>query len=142
MKTWRALFFISIVGSVLFFWGSDLLVAQDRYELKAPGFSKEAAKSGEAIFKEHCAICHPDGGNIIKPEMTLHKKHLAAHGIKTADDIIRIMRNPGPGMPKFSENILSNEDAKKIAEYILKTFNSHIINPAENINKIVSEKEK
>jgi mono/diheme cytochrome c family protein len=83
------------------------------------------ADSGEELFKKRCSMCHPNGGNIIKPEMTLHKKHLAIHGIKTADDIIRIMRNPGPGMPKFSEDILSNEDAKGIAEYILKTFNSH-----------------
>ena len=80
------------------------------------------ADSGEELFKKRCSMCHPNGGNIIKPEMTLHKKHLAIHGIKTADDIIRIMRNPGTGMPKFSENILSNEDAKKIAGYILSTF--------------------
>lgn len=26
--------------------------------------------SGEALFKEHCASCHPDGGNILNPRKT------------------------------------------------------------------------
>jgi cytochrome c6 len=29
-----------------------------------------SAISGEAGFKQHCAICHPDGGNIINPQKT------------------------------------------------------------------------
>src|SRR5689334_22375156 len=41
----------------------------------------EQAKSGEALFKQHCAVCHPDGGNIVKPEYTLHRKSLVAHNI-------------------------------------------------------------
>jgi len=44
------------------------------------------------------------------------------NNIKTAADIIRIIRNPGPGMSKFDEKTLSNLDAKAIADYILKSF--------------------
>jgi cytochrome c6 len=33
------------------------------------------------------------------------------------------MRNPGPGMTKFDKSMLPDKDAKKIAEYEIKTFN-------------------
>lgn len=96
-------------------------------------FSKEAPeeKSGEALFKEHCSPCHPGGGNILSPQKTLHKKDREANNIKTAEDIVKKMRNPGPapthpgewsGMKIFDEKTVPNEDALKIADYILKTF--------------------
>lgn len=78
--------------------------------------------SGEVEFKQHCAVCHPDGGNIINPQKTLHRKNLEASNIKTPEDIIAKMRNPGPGMTKFDEKTISDEEARKIAEYILETF--------------------
>jgi cytochrome c6 len=88
------------------------------------GFSKETVKekSGEELFKENCAACHQDGGNIVNPEDTLHKKDLKKHKIMKASDIIGKMRNPGPGMTTFDKKTISDKDAKKIAEYILKTF--------------------
>ena len=77
---------------------------------------------GKHEFKEHCAICHPNGGNIVNPNKTLSKKVLAANGVKSAKDIIGKMRNPGPGMTKFDEKTISQKEAKAIAEYILHTF--------------------
>lgn len=77
---------------------------------------------GKNEFKEHCAICHPDGGNIVNANKTLSKKVLAANGVKSAKDIIGKMRNPGPGMTKFDEKTISQKEAKAIAEYILHTF--------------------
>ena len=84
-------------------------------------------KKGEKIdgakeFKEHCAVCHPNGGNIINPKKPLDKKSLAANKVKTAKDIINTMRNPGPGMTKFDAKTISDKEAKAIADYILKTF--------------------
>ncbi len=79
-------------------------------------------KSGEAMFKEHCAVCHPDGGNIVTPNKTLKKKNLAANGIKTEADIIKTMRKPGPGMNKFDEKTIPDSEAAEIAKYILKTL--------------------
>lgn len=79
-------------------------------------------KSGEALFKQHCAVCHPDGGNIVNPQKTLHRETREANGFKTADDIVRNMRNPGPGMTKFDETLLPEQDARAIADYVLKTF--------------------
>jgi len=89
------------------------------------GFS--AVKKGEKIdakqkFEQHCAACHPKGGNIIKPDKTLSKKSMAAHGIKTGKDIVAKMRNPGPGMNKFDANTVPDKEAAAIAAYVLKSF--------------------
>lgn len=102
------------------------------FSLPVLSSGEEAKKEpGEALFRANCAACHPDGGNIMNPQKTLHKKDRERNGIVTAEDIIRKMRNPGPnpehpqewaGMKMFDEKKLSNEDAKKIAAYILKTF--------------------
>ena len=83
---------------------------------------KTKGKTGDALFKEHCAVCHPDGGNIINSQKTLHKSDLDANKIKKPKDIIKTMRNPGPSMTKFDKKTIPDSDAKKIAEYILKTF--------------------
>lgn len=84
-------------------------------------------KKGEKInggkeFEEHCASCHPKGGNIVKADKTLGKKALAANGIKTAKDIVAKMRNPGPGMTKFDAKTVNDKEAAAIANYILKTY--------------------
>jgi cytochrome c6 len=90
-------------------------------EEKAEKYEKKKI-SGEAEFKEHCAVCHPDGGNVINPAKTLHKKDRDANGIKKAADIVAKMRNPGPGMTQFDKKTISDKEAKAIATYILKTF--------------------
>ena len=88
------------------------------------GAEKASSKiPGEAKFKELCVMCHKDGGNIMNPKKTLLKKDLEANGIKTAADIVKTMRNPGPGMTKYSEKVISNKEANEVAEYILNTFN-------------------
>lgn len=88
-------------------------------------------KSGKALFEKHCAVCHPDGGNRLNPEQTLHRKVLESNGFKTPHDIVQKMRRPGAfsphtgkwsAMKKFDIKTLPDEEALKIAEYILKTF--------------------
>lgn len=86
-----------------------------------------ATKNGEKIngmkkYEEHCKVCHPNGGNTINPQKSLHSKSLKAHGLKSVNGIIGKMRNSGPEMTKFDDKIISDKDAKAIAEYILKTF--------------------
>ena len=81
-----------------------------------------ADQPGEALFKQHCAVCHENGGNIMNAKKTLHKKEREASGVKTAADIVKLMRTPGAGMTKFDEKTISDKDAKKIAEYILKKY--------------------
>jgi mono/diheme cytochrome c family protein len=64
-------------------------------------------------------------------EKTLSAKDRAENNILTADDIVKKMRNPGAfnfhpnkwsGMKIFDEKTLSDADAKKIADYIVKAF--------------------
>ena len=77
---------------------------------------------GKKEFEEHCAVCHPNGGNVINPAKPLGKKALEGIGVKNAKNIIAKMRKPGPGMTAFDKKSLSDKEAKAIAEYILKTF--------------------
>ena len=88
-------------------------------------------KTGEALFKVNCASCHPQGGNILNPKKTLSRKDREANNITSAADIIDKMRNPGPvpthpqewaGMKMFDKDKISDDEAQKIAEYILTTF--------------------
>jgi cytochrome c6 len=90
----------------------------------AGGFAKEGKKgiSGAAEFKEHCSVCHPEGRNLINPAKTLHKKDLEENNITKPEDIMAKIRNPGPSMTQFNKTMVSDKEAKAIAEYILKTF--------------------
>ena len=91
-----------------------------------------AADAGESLFRANCSACHPEGDNILNRKKTLHKADREANNIFTAEDIIKKMRNPGPapthpqdwaGMKMFDEYKISDDDALKIANYILQTFN-------------------
>jgi len=96
-------------------------------------FAGDAELTGEALFKQKCSPCHPDGGNIFNKDKTLFKKDREMNNIKTVDDIVNKRKNPGAldlrhpsqwcGLKVFDETKLSDRDARKIAEYILKTFN-------------------
>ncbi len=77
---------------------------------------------GQALFQQYCAVCHPGGGNIINPRKTLDQAILAANGITTAGDIVVLMRQPGPGMTRFDENLISDHDAARIAGFILQAY--------------------
>jgi cytochrome c6 len=88
----------------------------------APGGAATTAASGEELYKKHCAACHPDGGNPMNPKKTLHSGDMARNNVKTADDVVKLMRNPGTGMTKFDDTTLPDADAKAIADYTLATF--------------------
>ncbi|OEU60523.1 MAG: hypothetical protein BA870_00495 [Desulfuromonadales bacterium C00003094] len=77
---------------------------------------------GQALFQQHCAVCHPGGGNIINPLKGLDGETLAANGITTVGDIVDNVRQPGPGMSRFDKDLLSDRDAGCIAEYILQSY--------------------
>ena len=101
-----------------------LFLAGSLLSFGTAGFAKETekGKSGGELFQQHCSACHPDGGNIVNPQKTLHKKDLDANKIKKPGDIVNKMRHPAPGMTQFDKKTVSDADAKKIASYILKTF--------------------
>jgi len=101
-----------------------VLVVSVGLALPAAGLNAAEKKesAGAKLFQQHCAACHPNGGNIIKPSKSLHKKDMDANGVKTAKDIVGMMRNPGPGMIRFDTKTVSDQDAKEIAQYVLTTF--------------------
>ena len=72
-------------------------------------------KSGVALFKEKCATCHPNGGNIINPKEPIT-------GMKDPKIIVAKVRKGGGGMPVFDQKTVSDADAKAIADYVIKTF--------------------
>jgi len=58
--------------------------------------------SGESLYKKYCASCHP-----------------ISSSLKDTTNIVGVMRNPVPFMPRFDEKKISSEDAKAIRDYIL-----------------------
>lgn len=84
----------------------------------APAF----AASGAALYKQYCASCHPDGGNIMNKNKTLHKKDLNRDGIRDWKGVVAKMRNPGPGMTRYDAKTIPDPQAKAIGEYVIKTF--------------------
>ena len=84
----------------------------------------QAAKAspGEEAFVKNCAVCHANGGNVINPAKPINKKALEAKGMRKPADIVRKMRNPGPGMTRFDEKTIPDKEARAIAEYVLNTF--------------------
>ena len=80
------------------------------------------SSSGEQLFALHCASCHPGGSNTINPAKTLKAADLQANMIATPEGIVQKIRTPGPGMPRFTDAMIPEKEAKQIGEYVLKTF--------------------
>jgi cytochrome c6 len=89
---------------------------------RSPAPPRQQLDRGAALFKQYCAACHPDGGNVSDPERSLHGSALRAHHITTPRDIVRIMRAPISRMIGFDVSTISDRDATAIADYVLDTF--------------------
>jgi cytochrome c6 len=90
--------------------------------LKAVTEKTGESGSGEALFKQYCFSCHPDGGNVSDPGRPLYGAVLKRNRITTPEDVVRIMRHPLSRMIRFDVSTLSDKDARAIAEYVLITF--------------------
>lgn len=102
-----------------------LLVPLAAMSALGPGAVAPAAAGppkGESGFREHCAVCHADGGNIIRPEKSLSRADREKNGVTSAAAIVRLMRQPGAGMSQFDQEAISDQEAQEIADYILATF--------------------
>jgi cytochrome c6 len=83
---------------------------------------QQQLRRGEELFKQYCAPCHPDGGNVSDPERTLRGAALRSHHITKPRDIVHIMRTPISRMISFDAATLSDKDATAIADYVIYTF--------------------
>ena len=82
----------------------------------------EIINRGSALFSQFCSGCHPDGGNAIRPQKSLHRIDLKANGITSAAGIVAKMRSPEQGMKRFDRKTIPDQDALAIAHYIIATF--------------------
>ena len=70
---------------------------------------------GEAIFKSHCSMCHPKGGNRRAPDKPLKN----AKQLDTFKSFLSLIRNPPIGMSSYSSSVISDKKAKELYDYIL-----------------------
>jgi cytochrome c6 len=94
---------------------------QNTERTPAPPLQQQLSR-GEELFRQYCAACHPDGGNVSDPERTLRGPVLRSHHITRPRDIVHIMRTPISRMISFDAATLSDKDATAIADYVLYTF--------------------
>lgn len=57
--------------------------------------------TGESLFKKHCSACHRRTSRL-----------------KSVKNIVATIRNPPAYMPSFNEDKISDNEAKKVADYI------------------------
>ncbi|MDO3380064.1 c-type cytochrome [Geoalkalibacter halelectricus] len=79
-------------------------------------------EAAESLFNQHCAACHPDGGNVMRPERNLSHANLMERGLGTPESLRDYLRDPGPGMPAFDANTISDEQGENLGHYILEKF--------------------
>ena len=102
------------------------------YEGRIPAVS-ENFLPGRKIFVNHCSGCHPNGGNILFPNLPLR----TAPQLKSYQTFIEFVRNPtlpngvkGP-MPVFTQSKLSDPQAEELYSYII----HGLANPMRSGNK-------
>ena len=80
---------------------------------------------GKRLFLKHCAVCHPNGQNVVNPEKTLTKKDLHKNGLSTINSLVQYLINPGQGMPKLvhENEEITKDQAKGVAAYIVNELN-------------------
>lgn len=75
------------------------------------------AADGQQLFNNHCAGCHPHGGNIIRRGRTLKLQALQQRQLDTPDAIARIAREGIGQMSGYAE-VLGEEGDQLVAEWI------------------------
>ena len=86
--------------------------------LMAPGLVEAAAANeGAALFQQHCAACHINGGNIIRRGKTLKLKALERQGIASVDAIAQVARE-GVGQMSGYGDVLGPGGDQLVAEWI------------------------
>jgi cytochrome c6 len=86
--------------------------------LMSPGIGQAAETSeGAALFQQHCAACHINGGNIIRRGKTLKLKALERQGIASVDAIAQIAREGVGQMSGYGDDLGPGGD-QLVAEWI------------------------
>ena len=75
------------------------------------------AGSGEILFKNHCAGCHVNGGNIIRRSKNLKIASLKRNGIDNPEIIAKIARQ-GIGIMSGYEDKLGDNGDQIVANWV------------------------
>lgn len=81
---------------------------------------------GAKIFKDHCAGCHPDGGNILAPNLPLKGSSVLAN-FRTFLSFIRNPKMPDGSkgaMPSFGRSKVSDKRARALYQFVTATESS------------------
>ncbi len=79
-----------------------------------------ALSGGAKIFADRCASCHPDGGNVIVPDLPL-KGSRVLEKFRTFIAFIRHPKMPDGtqgAMPSFSKSLITDRQARQLYHYI------------------------
>lgn len=108
--------FVTVV--LLGYFGGQLV-----YGVKGPAPPAEV-KAGAKVFANNCKGCHPNGGNIVKPNLPLRSAPQLAE-FNSFKAFIRhpVMPDGSPGvMPAFVPAKISDQQAEDLYEYIQKVI--------------------
>jgi mono/diheme cytochrome c family protein len=109
---------LTVIG--LGYFGAQLV-----YAGKAQA-TPEQYRAGERIFLANCSACHPQGGNVIKPQMPIH----GSTRLKDLKTFIKWIRHPDPPMPVFDQSQISDQQADELYQYIVHLLETQK-NPAQ-----------
>ena len=76
------------------------------------------AELGKTLFKNHCAGCHLNGGNIIRRSKNLKISSLKHNGINDPEAIAKIARQ-GIGIMGGYEDVLGDNGDQIVAKWVL-----------------------
>jgi mono/diheme cytochrome c family protein len=82
---------------------------------------RKAANPGARLFETNCASCHPNGGNIIAPNLPLRGSAQLADFTQFLE-CVRHPRMPNGArgaMPDFSSAQLSDTQVRQIYQYVI-----------------------
>lgn len=105
-----------LVGGLGYF-GGDLVFNQLTPKKSVDSLT---LKQGEEVFRQLCASCHPNGGNVLKANLPLR----TAPQLKTAESFIGYLRSPEARdgsktlMPPFGEEKLPKAQAETLYLYV------------------------
>jgi mono/diheme cytochrome c family protein len=112
-----ALCLLTVAG--LGFFGGELVYGNKPAAAISENLELEKYQSGRALYAANCGGCHANGGNTIKPELPVK------HSPKTADfqTFLAWVRNPRAPMPAYPEEVLSDQQARDMYQYIVNVLN-------------------
>tara|TARA_Y100001968_G_scaffold270806_1_gene262144 strand:+ start:113 stop:490 length:378 start_codon:yes stop_codon:yes gene_type:complete len=87
------------------------------FSLLAKDINALDQSSGERLFKNYCAGCHINGGNIIRRSKNLKFSSLKRNNINDPEDIAKIARQ-GVGIMDGYEDILGENGDKVVANWV------------------------